>query len=189
MKIGYCRTSIHGQRESLATQEEQLRAQGCEKIFSDAASSAKAPRPGLTDLLSFARKGDVIIVTRLDRLGHSITDTLSNIQLLDKQGVSITSLDTGLDTSAPDGRLALSVLTSLVQWERDLLIERTKEGLAHARAQGRTGGRSPKLEPSQQEAALAALSEGMSENQVAAAFGVSRSTISRLKKRIKQSRD
>lgn len=91
------------------------------------------------------------------------------------------ALDINLDTSTPAGRLVLKVIASLAEWERDLLIERTKEGLAHARANNRVGRRPSKLDTAQKEAALNLLAGGMSQNQVAAAFGVSRPTIARLK--------
>lgn len=101
--------------------------------------------PGLEQAKEYARQGDTIVVTRLDWLGRFTLDTLKTIKELDERGIRIEALDTQLDTSTPAGRLVLSVIASLAEWERDLLIERTHEGLAHARAQGRFGGRPPKL--------------------------------------------
>ncbi|MFW0168776.1 recombinase family protein [Rothia sp. P4278] len=181
MKLGYIRVSTPGQVESVRSQQQQLQQYGCEKIFTDIASGAQTARPAFREILSYARKKDSIVVTRLDRLGRSTVDTLKTVQELDQRGITIRALDTSLDTSTPQGRLVLSVLASLAQWERELLVERTKDGLAHARAQGRVGGRKPALDPEQQQAALSSLASGMSENQVAKAFGVSRATISRLK--------
>lgn len=181
MKVGYARVSTPGQAESLSAQKLQLQQHGCENIFTDTGTGASFSRPGLRDALAYSRKGDTLVVTRLDRLGRSTVDTLKTVQELDKRGITIQALDTNLDTSTPQGRLVLSVLASLAQWERELLVERTKDGLAHARAQGRVGGRKPALDPEQQQAALSSLASGMSENQVAKAFGVSRATISRLK--------
>jgi len=181
MKIGYARISTREQVESLETQEKTLLASGCERVYKDIASGAKASRPGLHDALSYAREDDIILVTRLDRLGRTTLDTLRTIQELNLKKIRVQALDINLDTSTPAGRLVLKVIASLAEWERDLLIERTKEGLAHARANNRVGRRPPKLDTAQKEAALNLLAGGMSQNQVAAAFGVSRPTIARLK--------
>lgn len=182
MKIGYARVSTQQQQDSLSAQQQALEAYGCQKIYTDKLSGAKADRPGLAEALAYARDGDSIVVTRLDRLGRSTVDILRTVQDLDSCGITIEALDTKLDTRTPAGRLVLSVLASMAEFERDLIVERTREGLAHARAQGRIGGRRPKLDETQQQAALAALASGMSEAQVAQTFGVSRSTITRLKR-------
>lgn len=181
LKIGYARISTCGQGESLENQEHTLLDHGCERIYKDIASGARATRPGLEQAKDYARQGDTIVVTRLDRLGRSTIDTLKTVKELDERGIRIEALDTQLDTSTPAGRLVLSVIASLAEWERDLLIERTNEGLAHARAQGRVGGRPAKLTANQRQAALNSLAAGMSQSQVAETFGVSRSTIARLK--------
>lgn len=181
MKIGYCRISTREQAESLDNQETTLRAYGCERIYQDVASGSKAERPGLLDALTYAREGDAIVVTRLDRLGRTTLDTLRTVQELDERGVKVEALDVKLDTATPAGKLVLNVIAALAQWERDLLIERTKEGLAHARAHGRVGGRPPRLTETQRKAILTSLTSGMSQNEVASAFGVSRSTVARLK--------
>lgn len=181
MNIGYARTSTHQQQDSLDAQQQTLKAYGCEKIFTDQISGARTDRPGLTAALADARKDDSIVVTRLDRLGGSTVDVLRTVQELTSRGITIEALDTRLDTRIPAGKLVLSVLASMAKFERDSIVERTREGLAHARAQGRVGGRRPKLNEAQQQAALAALASGMSKSQVALTFKVSRSTITRLK--------
>lgn len=180
MRIGYCRISTSEQAESLENQEQTLLIHGCTRSFTDVASGAKSKRPGLTAAIDYAREGDTIVVTRLDRLGRTTLDTLRTVQELDERGIRVEALDVNLDTATPAGRLVLNMIASLAQWERDLLIERTKEGLAHARAQGRTGGR-PRIPEDKREAVLAALSSGMSQKQVAEAFGISRSSIYRIK--------
>lgn len=180
MRIGYSRISTSEQAESLENQEQNLLAHGCKRSFTDVASGAKSKRPGLTAAIDYAREGDTIVVTRLDRLGRTTLDTLRTVQALDERGIRVEALDVNLDTTTPAGRLVLNVIASLAQWERDLLIERTKEGLAHARAQGRTGGR-PSIPEDKRKAVLAALSSGMSQKQVAEAFGISRSSIYRIK--------
>lgn len=181
MKIGYARVSTNQQQDSLEAQHQALKTYGCEKIFTDQLSGARANRPGLVAALAYARENDTIVVTRLDRLGRSTVDILHTVQDLDNRGITIEALDTKLDTRTPAGRLVLSVLASMAEFERNLIVERTREGLAYARAQGRVGGRRPKLDEAQQQAALAALASGMSESQVALTFKVSRSTITRLK--------
>lgn len=182
MKIGYARVSTHHQQDSLDAQKLALEGYGCKKIYADRISGASSSRPGLAAALDYAREGDSVVVTRLDRLGRSTVDILRTVQDLDTRGITIEALDTQLDTRTPAGRLVLSVLASMAEFERNLIVERTREGLAHARAQGRIGGRRPKLDETQQQAALAALASGMSEAQVAQTFGVSRSTITRLKR-------
>lgn len=154
---------------------------GCRRIYKDVASGAKASRTELAKALDYARDGDTIVVTCLDRLGRTTLDTLRTVQELDQRNIKVQALDIDLDTSTPAGRLVLKMIASLAEWERDVLIERTKEGLAHARSQGRIGGRPPKLTTDQQQAALNLLSDGKSESQVAKIFNVSRPTIARLK--------
>lgn len=181
MKIGYARVSTREQQESLYAQKEQLIAHGCERIFEDIVSGVRTSRPGLSEVLKYARESDTVIVTRLDRLGRSTLDTLRTVQDLNNRGITIEALDTKLDTRSPAGKLVLSVLASMAEFERNLIVERTHEGLAHARSQGRIGGRPPKLTAIQEQAALSLIADGMSESKVAATVGVSRSTITRLK--------
>lgn len=181
MKIGYSRISTREQAESLSNQDKILKDYGCRRVYKDIASGAKASRTELAKALDYARDCDTIVVTRLDRLGRTTLDTLRTVQELDQRNIKVQALDIDLDTSTPAGRLVLKMIASLAEWERHVLIERTKEGLAHARSQGRTGGRPPKLTTDQQQAALNLLADGKSESQVAKIFNVSRPTIARLK--------
>lgn len=183
MKIGYARVSTKEQMESLKAQERTLQEAGCEEVYTEVASGVKTARPELLAALKFCREGDILMVTRLDRLGRSTLETLRTLQEIDAKGVRVQALDLNLDTQTPAGRLVISVIASLAQWERDLLVERTQEGLAHARKNGRSGGRPAALTDTQREAALAALDKGMGLTQTAATFGVSVSTISRLRRK------
>lgn len=153
MKIGYARVSTHRQQDSLEAQQKALTAYGCEKIYSDTLSGTKSDRPGLTAAIEYMRNEDSLVVTRLDRLGRSALGILRTVEDLDSRGITIEALDTQLDTRTPSGKLVVSVLASMAEFERNLIVERTHEGLAHARAQGRTGGRPYKLTTEQQQAA------------------------------------
>ena len=161
MKVGYARVSTRDQEGSLEGQEVALRAAGCEKVFSDRLSGARADRPGLAAAMEYLRDGaDTLVVARLDRLGRSLPDALRTVQALADRGVGLQALDVELDTSTASGRLMLNMLLMLAEWERDLLRERTREGVARARAAGRTPGPKPKLRAEQVEAVRAAVAGG-----------------------------
>lgn len=178
MKVGYARVSTRDQEGSLKGQEAALRQAGCSKIFRDRLSGARADRPGLADALAYLRDGeDTLVVVRLDRLGRSLPDALRTVQALTDRGISLQALDVDLDTSTASGRLMLNMLLMLAEWERDLLRERTREGVARARAAGRTPGPKPKLSAEQVEAVRAAVAGGQPVAAVARSFAVSRPTI------------
>lgn len=179
MRIGYARVSTGRQGESLEAQRAALAEAGCERVFTDEASGVKAARPGLGQALDFMRQDDELVVVRLDRLGRSAADTMTTIQELDGRGVRLRALDFDLDTASPSGRLVVGVLVQLAQWERELLIERTREGLAHARSQGRVGGRPRKLSEQQVRSVRASHEAGISVTDLAEMHGVSRWTIGR----------
>lgn len=181
MRVGYARVSTASQAESLRAQSLELETAGCERVFTDIASGARSDRLGLAAAVEYLRAGDTLTVTRLDRLGRTTVDTLKTVRDLDARGIRVTASDLDLDTATPAGKLVVSVLASLAEWERDTLRERTRAGLEHARAQGRQGGRPPALTPDQSDAALAALRGGMSVAEVARFHNVSRWTITRLR--------
>jgi DNA invertase Pin-like site-specific DNA recombinase len=139
MKIGYARISTDDQNLNL--QMDALKAAGCERLFTDTASGAKAERPGLAEALAFARKGDVLIVWRLDRLSRSLHELLKMVSELKAAGIGFESITDCIDTSSAAGELIFHVFASIAQFERRLIIERTKAGLAAARSRGRQGGR------------------------------------------------
>jgi DNA invertase Pin-like site-specific DNA recombinase len=144
MLIGYSRVSTNDQ--SLQGQKDQLNAYGCEKIYTDIVSGSKAERPGLIDMLDFARAGDTVIVSRLDRLGRGLKDLINIIGLLEHKQINFKSLAEDIDTSTSTGKLIFHIFGSFAEFERNLIVERTKIGLASARARGRIGGRPPKID-------------------------------------------
>jgi len=149
MLIGYARISTFDQ--TIALQQDALTKAGCERIFTDTASGALTDRPGLADALSHGRRGDTLVVWRLDRLGRSLAHLIRTIKELEARGVHFMSLQEQLDTATSGGRLVFHVFGALAEFERDLIRERTHAGLAAARARGRVGGRPRKLSPKQVE--------------------------------------
>jgi DNA invertase Pin-like site-specific DNA recombinase len=139
MLVGYARVSTDDQ--TLALQLDALQAASCEKIFTDTMSGAKAERPGLTEALEFCRPGDVLAVWRLDRLGRSLTQLIALMTTLDEKGVGFKSLTEQIDTTTSGGKLIFHIFGALAEFERNLIRERTRAGLAAARARGRQGGR------------------------------------------------
>ena len=176
---GYARVSTDGQ--SLDAQLGQLKSAGCTKIFREKVSGARADRPELGKLLNTVEQGDTVIVTRLDRLARSTRDLLNVLAKIGEQGAGFRSLgDAWADTTTPHGRLMLTVLGGLAEFERELIRARTGEGRARAVARGVKLGRSPKLTPHQQREALARREAGETLADIARTFGVHHSTISRL---------
>lgn len=188
MLVGYCRVSTSRQNQSLEAQREALIAAGCdsEHIYADTVSGAKWQRPGLNEAKEFLRDGDSLVVTRLDRLGRSISEMVHTVADLSEQGINLLVLEPELDTSSSNGKLMVHVLASLAEWERDLLRERTKDGVAYARSQGRYPGRKPKMSPEQAHTAQRLIEDGHSYSAVARGFNVSRPTLYRALERAKK---
>ncbi len=139
MLIGYARVSTHEQ--TLDLQQDALKQIGCEQFFSDTASGASTERPGLDAALRFVRPGDILVVWRLDRLGRSLKHLIETISALQERGIGFRSIQESIDTTTSGGKLIFHVFGALAEFERDLIRERTKAGLAAARARGRKGGR------------------------------------------------
>lgn len=171
MKIGYARVSTDDQ--NLDLQRDALGGAGCERLFTDTISGAKADRPGLAAALEFARAGDVLIVWRLDRLGRSTPDLIRQVGELRAKGIGFESLTEKIDASTATGRLVFHIFAALAEFERNLIRERTHAGLAAARARGRKGGRR-ELDPEKQ-AAIARMAD-QPPAVVCKALGISRST-------------
>lgn len=147
MLIGYARVSTHEQ--SLDLQLDSLREAGSERIYDDTVSGVKVKRPGLDQLRQVLRRGDTLVVWRLDRLGRSLKDLLAWSEWLDTNGIALRSLQEQIDTSSPSGRLVFHLFAALAEFERNLIIERTEAGRASARIRGRMGGRPRKLSSAQ----------------------------------------
>jgi DNA invertase Pin-like site-specific DNA recombinase len=185
MRIGYARVSTPEQNP--ASQHDALTAAGCEQVFTDHASGVLAKRPGLDQALLLAsRPGDQLVITRLDRLGRSLAHLIETVDRLHGHGVDLVVLEQGIDTTTPVGRMFFQILGAVAEFERALMSERTRDGLAAARARGRTGGQKPKLNPSQESLARQLYDEvGMDGKRartvqdIADVFGVSRQTIYR----------
>jgi DNA invertase Pin-like site-specific DNA recombinase len=139
MKIGYARVSTDDQ--NLRLQTDALNQAGCEKVFQDIMSGAKAKRPGLREALDYARSGDTIVVWRLDRLGRSLKDLIEIVNRLEEKGIGLQSLQESIDTNTSGGKLIFHIFGALAEFERNLISERTMAGLAAARARGKKGGR------------------------------------------------
>jgi DNA invertase Pin-like site-specific DNA recombinase len=178
--IGYARVSTDGQ--SLDSQNAALKAAGAVRIYRETASGAKTERRELGRALRSMTAGDTLLVTRLDRLARSTRDLLNILDAVAKAGAGFRSLaDVWADTTTPHGRLMLTVLGGLAEFERDLIRTRTEEGRTRAKTRGVHMGRPPKLTTHQKREALNALADGgASQADLARRFNVSQATISRL---------
>ena len=177
--FGYARVSTNGQ--DLSAQDAELMAAGCAKVFKEKLSGAKTDRPELAKAISKLEPGDVLVVTRLDRLARSTRDLLNVLDELGKRGAAFKSLrDSWADTTTVHGRLMLTVLGGLAEFERSLIAARTEDGRKRAKARGVRFGRPRKLTPHQRQEALQRLHAGETMADVARTYAVDGSTISRL---------
>jgi DNA invertase Pin-like site-specific DNA recombinase len=139
MLIGYARVSTHDQ--TLALQQDALQKAGCNKLFTDTASGATSERKGLDEALNYVRKGDTLVVWRLDRLGRSLPHLITTMTSLEERGIGFKSLTENVDTTTSGGKLIFHIFGALAEFERNLIRERTQAGLSAARARGKRGGR------------------------------------------------
>lgn len=176
MKVGYVRVSTHEQNLSL--QKDALKQAGCGKIFHDQVSGAKAERPGLQEAKAYVRKGDTLVVWRLDRLGRSLKHLIETVKTLEEQGVGFQSLQETIDTTTSGGRLIFHIFGALAEFERNLIQERTRAGLAAARARGRKGGRPKALDESKRQLLYHLYKERKhTVNEICHILDISRSTL------------
>jgi DNA invertase Pin-like site-specific DNA recombinase len=181
MFIGYARVSTRDQDAD--AQISALEAAGCELIFQEKASGGRWDRPELHRLLEQLRKGDVLVVWKLDRLSHSLRDVLNFMEKIDQAGAGFRSLTEVVDTTAPGGRIMMQIVGTFAEFERAMLRERTRNGLEAARKQGRVGGRRPKLKKYQQQEIVRLVNSGQKTAADAARlFNVHPATVSRLLK-------
>lgn len=178
MIIGYARVSTDDQ--NLDGQTDALTAAGAERIYADKISGSKRERPELDRMLDQLREGDVVTVTKYDRLARSLKDLLEIVEIIAEKKAGFRSLAEDIDTTTPAGRLVFHIFASIAQFERERISERTREGLAAAKKRGRVGGRPPALTPPQKaEVRRMRDDEGRSITEIAHLFAVSQQTIRR----------
>ena len=178
MLIGYARVSTDDQK--LHLQRDALNAAGCERIFEEKHSAARGPLPAREELLTFARRNDVVVVWKLDRLGRSLRDLVELVAVLGERCVELRSLRESLDTTTPAGKLTFHIFAALAEMEAEVLRERTQAGLAAVRRRGKMLGRPHALSPDQVEMARTLMANPtLSAAKVAEQLGVHRSTLYR----------
>lgn len=180
MIIGYARTSTADQEAGLKAQKAELEDAGTEKLFAEQVSSV-AQRGQLEQALDYLREGDVLLVTKLDRLARSIRDLMDLVDRVKAKGASLRILAMDLDTSSATGKLMLGILGSVAEFEREIMLERQREGIAKAKAAGKYKGRAPTARRKATEV-HELLAEGLTEVAVADRLGISRSSVQRIKR-------
>lgn len=181
MLVGYARTSTLEQVAGLEAQSVTLGVTGCEKLYSEQASSV-GDRPILRAAIDFCREGDVLVVTKLDRLARSVRHLGEIVDELSKKAVGLRVLDLGLDTSNATGKLMLNVVGSVAQFEREMMLERQKEGIAKAKREGKYKGREPISLPRRTRVSDLALA-GLTKREIAKQTGLSERSIYRILRR------
>ena len=173
--VGYARVSTVDQDPAL--QRDALAKAGCAKVFEDRASGARADRPGLRAALDYVRLGDVLITWKLDRLGRSLPHLIETVTELERRGVGFRSLTEVIDTTTPGGRLVFHLFAALGQFERDLIRERTRAGLAAAATRGRTGGRRPVVTEEKLRRARELVGKGLTVREAAIRLKVGKTAL------------
>lgn len=178
MIIGYARTSTADQMAGFESQITELRSVGCEKVFQEQVSSV-AVRAQLEAALEFVREGDVLVVTKLDRLARSVRDLMTIIHRLERKQVGLRILSLGMDTQTPTGKLMLTVLGGIAQFKREMMLERQREGVAKAKAEGKYTGRKP-IDATRQASIIHLDAEGLTKAEIASQVGVGEATVYRV---------
>ncbi|PQA73522.1 recombinase family protein [Brucella oryzae] len=177
--VGYARTSTTDQKAGLEAQLRDLQQVGCSKIFSEELSSVADKRPQLEAVIEWVREGDILVVTKLDRLARSVADLVTITEALRKKGVGLRILAMNLDTSTPTGKLMLNLLGSIAEFERELMLERQREGIAKAKAEGKYAGRQPTARRKADDV-MRMKAEGKSANDIVKTLGISRASVFRI---------
>lgn len=175
--IGYARTSTTDQAAGLADQVTVLEQAGCERIWQEHISALSPDRPELTACLAYLREGDTFVVTKPDRLARSVVDMLNIINRLRANGVTVRILSMGVDTGNPTGKLMLTVLGGVAEWEREIMLERQRAGIAEAKAAGKYKGRKPKMTAAVTAEARRMIEAGQGQASVARFLQVDPSTL------------
>lgn len=178
MLIGYARTSTTDQEAGLDAQIRELKAHGCEEVFQEQVSSV-SHRGELERCLKFIRKGDSLVVTKLDRLARSVPDLVKTIGRLEEKGSTLIILAMNLDTSSPTGRLLINLVGSIAQFEREIMLERQREGIAKAKGEGKYKGRAATAKAKSGHV-LELRKEGQGAVQIAQQVGISRASVYRI---------
>lgn len=178
MLIGYARTSTREQVAGFEAQLTELAAIGCEKVFKEQTSAVKQ-REQLDAAIEFARDGDTLIVTKLDRLARSVSDLCRIVETLESKGVSLRILNMNLDTATPTGKLMLNVIGSIAQFEREMMLERQRDGIAAAKDAGRYKGRQPTAKAKAKEV-IALAGEGMTREGIAKQLNIGVASVYRI---------
>jgi DNA invertase Pin-like site-specific DNA recombinase len=178
VSVGYPRTSTTEQVAGLEAQRRELTAVGCNKVFVEQVSSV-AERGELVAALEYIRAGDVLVVTKLDRLARSLRDLMEIVAAIEARGAGFRILAMNLDTTTPTGKLMLQVLGAVAEFERAMMLERQREGIAKAKADGKYKGRKPTAQAKSAEVE-ALLQVGVSPTEVARRLGIGRSSVYRI---------
>ena len=179
MKFGYARVSTDAQ--SLDRQIDALNKYGVDELLTEKMTGTKRSRPELDRLIDKMREGDTVVIESLSRLGRSTKDLLALVELFNERGVVLVSLKENIDISTPTGKLLVTVLSALCQFERDLTVQRTNEGLTAARARGRKGGRPPADKKAIEKALKLYDAQAMSISEICEVCGISQGTLYKAK--------
>jgi len=179
MLIGYARTSTQDQKAGLDAQTRDLAQAGCEKLFVEQVSSVDVvAREKLAEALDFIRDGDVLVVTKLDRLARSVKHLVDVLAVIDAKGASLRIIGMGIDTATPTGKLMLTILGGIAEFEREIMLERQREGIAKAKAEGKYKGRKPTAMAKGSEV-MALHREGIGATEIAQRLGIGRASVYR----------
>jgi len=182
MIVGYARTSTVDQTAGLEAQQRDLAEAGCERVFVEQVSSVDVKaREKLSEALEFIREGDTIVVTKLDRLARSVAHLLEILAEVEKKGAALRILSMGIDTGNATGKLMLTLLGGVAEFERSIMLERQREGIAKAKAEGKYKGRAPTAKAKAKEV-LALHAEGVGATEIARELGIGRASVYRILK-------